>query len=96
MVASELRVGSLQGRVTVGLGFLDTIARRVKLVIRRSIQTIEGGIRRRSVSCAKWKSATLEEERTRYGEPSCSGCAETSSWTLRKDVSQSNRKLDGI
>lgn len=29
VVASELGVGSLQGRVTVGLGLLDTIARRV-------------------------------------------------------------------
>lgn len=29
VVASELGVGSLQGRVTVGLGLLDTIARQV-------------------------------------------------------------------
>lgn len=35
VVASELGVGSLQGRVTVGLGLLNTIARRLKLVFRR-------------------------------------------------------------
>jgi hypothetical protein len=35
VIASELGVGSLQGRVTVGLGLLDTELRRKRLVIRR-------------------------------------------------------------
>lgn len=93
VVASELGVGTLQGRVSGGLGLLDTIVRRKLLANSASFIAL----------CSPHSSFPIVVEmrrirrgreaggfqHTRYGEPSWTGCAETSSLTLfAKFVSQ--------
>lgn len=104
VVASELGVGTLEGRVSGGLGLLDTVLRRncqhhhQCLFLRKSIMD---RFARSSGRVAGLRSRRIGNEaagfeRTRYGEPSWTGCAETSSWTLFArfvSLSQSSHRI---
>lgn len=106
VVAAELGVGTLQGWVSGGLGLLDTVLRGNPSAKLFPLSTIHAMLNV-SQAVAKSHSSVVvwyrqEVERTRCGEPSCSGCAETSSWTLfARSVSQSiieaeNRSFGGF
>jgi len=69
VVSPELGVGSLERRVPGGLGLLDAAV----VLVSHSVLILWSHPR---------KARCLDNRRTRSGEPSCSGCAETSSWTL--------------
>lgn len=85
VVPPELGVDTLERGVAVGLGLLDTVSRNGSERVRfhsAKIRWNAGGARRRR----SWIARRLEVMRTRYGEPSWTGCAETSSWTLRSSI----------
>ena len=84
MVTAELGVGALEGRVTVSLRLLDTATPSCQLChpsSERASRCVEG------VDAIDVRSCALEAEcvRTRSCGSSSTGCAETSSLTLREN-----------
>lgn len=69
MVSPELGVGSLERRISGSLRLLDTAAVNITTV------SDPNGSGKVSGGCCGGRP-------TRSGEPSSTGCAETSSWTL--------------
>lgn len=72
VVSSELGIGALEGRISVGLWLLDTVV---------SHTSVSPCFPFPGRGC--WSAGSVGENvRTRFGEPSWPGCAETSSLTL--------------
>lgn len=86
MVAAELGVSTLERRVSVGLGLVDTVCAfalvSCSFIALRILSRML--FVRATVVRSRW--AIVDGGlRTRSCEPSCSGCAETSSLTLREN-----------
>lgn len=75
VVATELWVGTLEGWVSASLWLLDTVVGSL-LALSWTLFLLHGAL----LLVAGMDRGGL---RTRYGEPSWTGCAETSSWILR-------------
>ena len=86
VVAAELGVSTLERRVSVGLGLVDTVCAfalvSCSFIALRILSRML--FVRATVVRSRW--AIVDGGlRTRSCEPSCSGCAETSSLTLREN-----------
>ena len=87
MVAAELGVSTLERRVSVGLGLVDTVC-AFALVSCSLLHCASSllGVLFNCATAVRSRCAIVDGGlRTRSCEPSCSGCAETSSLTLREN-----------
>jgi hypothetical protein len=90
VVATELGVGTLERRVSVGLGLVDTVCAFALVSSISDMSYPPSGVYFiGAVPRSRW-SVVGGALRTRSCEPSCSGCAETSSLTLRIISTPSN------
>ncbi len=83
MIPSEFRIRAFEGGVAMGFRLLDTVARNVVSAERLPIcLEREALVRKQVLTIIRWRV-----DRTRCGEPSCSGYAETNSSILHRPQS---------